>query len=359
VSRCADDILDFKLGGYGPLYSFLDNDHVQKMLIEMVIEVKLDSDSNKFNLFFKRIEQFFESLQIKTYLCYFKICFMKISALYDFGSFKLFPNDKNFLRNQITPPDAEHVKFFGDLLKDPEVYATILEVKEYAIDSTHAGKNALHSATDFLNSLKVIGAKALFIEGHYDGEQYHDIYIVNKDDQHLSRTSGLEKVYTDDNIFDMDAFVSANPKIFMKLQKVFDGDKASVFERKIKNSLVWYGESLYEPNFSHKLLKMIIAIESLLLDGEDRGTKSYLLEERAAFLLSDTQEVRCLFAETMEEAYRVRNKIVHSGEKQPVPLRLIKYLMLIVHQLIIKILLDDKVVNLKDLKTMVRERKYS
>lgn len=357
IQKCTDDILNYNHDKFGPLYNYLNEKSVFEYLLEITSEIKQTSDFNKYNQFLSKIDQFCKDLKIQTFLCYIKIGNLITSKIYDFHSFKLFPNSIKYLEKLLPLDKPELPDFFDDLFLETDLYQTIMEIKIFAIDLNQAKIVTINQATDFLNIFRVMGAKGIFYEGNFDSN-YHDVYILNSDTGEFSRTAQIENLGKMVAPFNLDAFEEKNPQILNNLMRIFNIEKSSQFERKILNSLIWLGESIYEPNFSHRLLKMIISLESLLLDSEDRGTKSYLLEERAALLLSSTYEARCLVADTIKEAYKVRNDIVHKGEKNPVHVKLIKYMLLFCYELNMKFLKFDKYKDVKDIKLEVRERKY-
>ena len=355
--QCVDDILDTNFKTFGPLYSYLNEKFVFEFLISKIFETKENADPNKYNLINFALQEFLNKLVVTTYLCYVKIGNLKVSKIYDFSSFKIYPNNKEIfeqLWNNSKEMTETVLKHFQE---DREIYQSIIEIKVFAIDSNQAIEKTQHELTDILNVFKIFGAKGIFSEGCVDA-QFDDVTAINQDTHTITWIAGIRNPGKLGPLFDLDAFDSKNKKFTTKLAKIFDRETSSSFDKKILNSLIWLGDSIYELNFSHRLLKMIISMESLLLDSDDRGTKIHLLEERAAFLLGQNYETRTLIADTIKQAYQLRNDIVHNGEKKPIPLRLIKRLFLFNYDLSIKFLTTDKYSNMNDVKNEVRIKKY-
>ncbi len=358
IHQCVDDILGFKHQSFGPLYCCLDDDYVKESLIKIIIDIEENSDPNKYNLVFLKINDFFNNLDIQTFFSYVKIGNFRVTKEYDFHSFKIFPNDRENWKKYIGDENSQRNQNILDRnLKDSSFFLSILEIQVQAVDDKKATIITMQTATDILNILRVLGARGIVHEG--DAQlRSHDIWLVNKKTRHSFRHAGFDDPGKLGPVFDFDLFTKDNPLVVSKLQSCFNPEKSTPLERKIKNSLIWLGESILESHLSHKLLKMIISIESLLLDSNDRGTKSYLLEERAAFLFGNNYVMRSYAADTISEAYSVRNYIVHSGDKHPIPLLLIKRLFFIALQLNMIFLTSEKFEKFGDVLLEVKNKKF-
>jgi hypothetical protein len=357
IQVSVDDILDIRFKNLGPLYLYTTEKFVFEFLIKKLPEIKENPDNNKFNLISQTIQEFFKTLKVYTYFCYLKVGNFKTSKLYDFNSFKIFPNNNEYLERMLEVPDVPKKLLMDHFKKEANLYQSILELKILAVDGEYAKNKSIHDVKDIFNVLRIFGAKGIFYEGDQDFQSQY-VSIINNDTKAVAR---FEEIVNSSKLgppFNLDEFDSKNPLLTKKLAIIFDKKNSSTFHKKILYSLIWLGESVNEPNFSHQLLKMIISMESLLLDSKDRGTKSHLLEERAAFLLGKNYETRSMIAETIKGAYQFRNDIVHNGEKTPVPFRLIKLLLSFNYQLIMKFLTTDKYTNIEEVKKEVRNRKY-
>jgi hypothetical protein len=358
IQRCVDDILSVEYQPFGALYNHLDDDYVKECLIDIIIEVEENNDPNKYNLILTKINVFFKNLELFTFSSYVKIGNFKVAHVHDFHAFKFFPNNKENWEKIIgTETTGRNQDILNHYLEDPIVFQSILELQIQALDQQKATKITMQNINDVLNIFKVLGAIGIVHEGEVQLRS-HDVFLINKKTGDSYRHSGLDDIGKLGPIFDFDFFAQNNPQIISKLQLCFNSENATPLERKMINSLIWLGESLNEDHLSHKLLKMIISLESLLLDSNDRGTKSYLLEERAAFLLATNFEIRCSIANTIKEAYAVRNFIVHSGDKHPIPLILIKRLFFFAYQLNMLFLKSDKFQNFEDVRQEVKNLKF-
>jgi hypothetical protein len=358
IQGCVDDILGIKHSKFGPLYKSLDNEHVYNFLTEITSDAKKNPESNKYDLLLIKLDEFIKNLKIFTFSSYIKIGCLKVTKKHDFGSFKFFPNHEKFLE-ELTKEKEDHIrqKILRDFQKNSDFFSSVMELQVQALDEKQAKTKTLQNVVDILNIFKVLGAKGIIHEGETQ-LGYHDVYLLNHDTGTMHQIAQIENVGKIGALFDLDMFEQKNPHIVNKIKSCFNPEGPTPLERKMINSLIWLGESIYETHMSHRLLKMIISIESLLLDSDDRGTKSYLLEERAAFLLGNNYEVRCFVGDTIKEAYNVRNTIVHSGDKHPIPLRLIKRLLFVSHDLNMLFLTSGKYKTFEDIRVEVRNKKF-
>lgn len=90
------------------------------------------------------------------------------------------------------------------------------------------------------------------------------------------------------------------------------GNMRTSFENKKLQAVYWFGEAIDESEIHHKLLKNIIALESLFLDikikekGDKLGLRASLVSQ------SDRNTMRHI-NRTISQAYRIRNNIIHNG----------------------------------------------
>ncbi len=90
------------------------------------------------------------------------------------------------------------------------------------------------------------------------------------------------------------------------------GDNRSFFENKKLQAVYWLGEAIEEDDFHHILLKTIVALESLLINREEKekgkkiaGISSLLFD----FSPTDKKRIHSMII----DAYKKRNDIVHDG----------------------------------------------
>ena len=102
--------------------------------------------------------------------------------------------------------------------------------------------------------------------------------------------------------------------------KVFDPifnkpyNELTELEKNITSTLHWYRKgnvSVYPPD---KLLNYIIALESLLTTGKDKGSgKKKIISDRAIEVIWILNDYREKYKEKIKQMYDYRNKIVHEG----------------------------------------------
>ena len=357
IDSCVDGILDFNYHQKGPLFNYLDEQFVRNNLIEIATVIKTNPDSNKYNLFANSIGDFLNNVKIIDFFSYLKIANLKISKIYDFDSFKLYPNTEKYRFELFLGTTEKQKHELEDAFNEKsDVYQTIMELRFFTMDARQARKKTLHSVNDYLNVFRVLGAQDIFYEGDFN-RKYNDIFILNRETLELGRFGQFGRPQESGRIFDLFKFEQKYPHIIKKIQILFNNN-ANELEKKMLNSLLWWGDSISEPNLSHKLLKMIISIESLLLNSEDRGTKLICLKIEAVFLLANNYKKRCWISDTLKEAYTVRNKIVHSGEKQIIPNRLVRDLSSITVELNMLLLTSDKFKVFDDIKREVNDKKF-
>lgn len=97
---------------------------------------------------------------------------------------------------------------------------------------------------------------------------------------------------------------------FSKLLKEMPSTKLN---EKIAMSIHWYGLGVKDKMKVDRFVKLIVALESLLLRENDR-LKKQLLADRAAFILGKDKDNRKNIYELVEQMYSLRGDIVHEGK---------------------------------------------
>lgn len=156
--------------------------------------------------------------------------------------------------------------------------------------------------------------------------------------------------------FDLDKLYRFKTQLMNRIERVLKKGNKTPMESKIINSLTWLGESVKEKDDVHKLLKMIIGLECLLLENE--ANKKYLLAERCAFLLGNRFEDRIKIKELIVEVYRLRNYIIHEGKRPNIRKKVLKGLFTLIRELNVKFLLSDEFKSMKDVREFVEQVKY-
>lgn len=82
---------------------------------------------------------------------------------------------------------------------------------------------------------------------------------------------------------------------------------------KIAMSIHWYGLAIKDRYEVDRYIKLVVALESLLLGSNDRSKKQ-ALADRAAFILGKNKDNRKHISELVKKIYSTRSKIVHEGK---------------------------------------------
>lgn len=145
---------------------------------------------------------------------------------------------------------------------------------------------------------------------------------------------------------------------FTNFSKIMAKPDPSELEAKILSSLHWYGLAIKDEQNVDKFVKLVIALESLLLDNKDPA-KKILLADRAAFLLGKVSKERQEIYNSVYKAYSLRGDIVHEG-RYDLPIKEIIELREILWCLIIKLArMTSKVSTLAEIKDKIKETKFN
>jgi len=85
--------------------------------------------------------------------------------------------------------------------------------------------------------------------------------------------------------------------------------------RRVRRTVDWLFESRLEPGLSAAAVKTSIALESLLIFSESESLSSSL-SERAAFILSPSEETRRKVSRLVKNFYDIRSGVVHGNRKK-------------------------------------------
>jgi len=126
-------------------------------------------------------------------------------------------------------------------------------------------------------------------------------------------------------------------KGYSDLITFFKSQRQTDFQKRLLNTIYWYGEAINtqinfdtkeelksESDFKHlqyfnanqKFLKLMVALESILLFDENEPVTNNVAE-RTAFLLADTYEERKEIKTIIKDFYKKRSSIIHHGKSSP------------------------------------------
>ncbi len=340
------------------LSEIVSEEFVMRKLKEIIKNALLSEDQNKNNLIISDVETLLRNIRNKdNYIIFTRVFNLKCSKICDFGNVKLYPNKTVFMEELGDKCPSDKVidfleKYLEKNASDKEF--CISEAYVSSAEEINAKERAFCGLDHFLNILRVFDRRnPIWIEG--GNIRMHRFYFsYNRNKEELS--GKFESIDAKINPFDLDKLYRLNPRLMNKIESVLKKENRTSIESKIVNSLTWLGESVKEKDDVHKLLKMIIALECLLLEKE--ANKKYLLAERCAFLLSNRFEDRIKIKELIEDVYELRNDIVHEGKRLNIRKKVSKDLFTLIRELNIKFLMSDEFKSMNDVQEFVEGCKY-
>jgi hypothetical protein len=128
-------------------------------------------------------------------------------------------------------------------------------------------------------------------------------------------------------------------------------------QSKILTSLHWYGLSVKDDQDVDRFVKLVVSLESLVLDSGDEP-KKHLLADRSAFILGRDKKARSEISSFILDAYSIRSDIVHEGLFEVSDEQTYK-LLLLLRQLIFKLLkLSLSVISIMEISEKIRDIKF-
>lgn len=98
-----------------------------------------------------------------------------------------------------------------------------------------------------------------------------------------------------------------------QFNKLLRGVQSTKLSQKLAMSIYWYGLGIKDKKKVDRFVKLIVALESLLLEKKDR-LKKQVLQDRAAFILGRDKKTREKVYELVGKMYSIRSDIVHEGK---------------------------------------------
>lgn len=337
----------------------VSEEFVRKELEEIIKKALLDKDPNKNNIIISEVGRFLKSVRKEDSVFFTHVINLKSSKTYDFGNVKIYPNEsisKNcFLTDHEKHSISEGFKKFEVGARVSRRYS-IAEVHISATEKNKADEKAFHNLDQFLNILRVFCAAQIWIEGDTIPER-RSYFSYNKSTRTFTETHQHLDAELRIRSFDLDELYELNPKLMNKIENILKKGNRNQLENKIVNSLIWLGESVKEIDDTHKLLKMVISLEVLLLEKEAK--KRSLLAERSVFLLGGKNfDDGIKIKKSIDEVYKVRSEIVHEGTRPNIRKGVLDNLFAIISDLNIKILMTDEFESMEDIGKFVERCKY-
>ena len=331
-------VFDFK----EDFHDLISEEFVRVELKEIIKKALLDEDIN--NVIRGEVDRFLKSVRKEDLVFFMRVINLKSSKTYDFGKVKIYPNLDNH-------PQKDLLKEFK---RDVRGKYSIAEVRISAAEKIKADEKAFCKLDQFLNILRVFWDAQIWIEGDAIPE-LRSSFCYNKTNgafteayQHLDVDFWIRS-------FDLDELYELDPKLMNKIENILKKENRTPLENKIHDSLIWLGESVKEKDDTHKLLKMVISLEVLLLEKRAKN-KKYLLAERCAFLLDKIFDKRIKIKELIGDVYKLRNDIVHEGKRPNIRKGVLDDIFTVIRKLNIKILMSDEFESMKDVQKFVELR---
>lgn len=127
--------------------------------------------------------------------------------------------------------------------------------------------------------------------------------------------------------------------------------------KKIIMSIHWYGLGVKDKMKVDRFVKLVVALESLLLRKDDR-LKKQLLADRAAFILGMDKDGRKDIYELVERMYSLRGKIVHDGKYDVSEKDTLTLIRLVGMLIFAMVGISKRVQSLTDIEGRIKEIKF-
>jgi hypothetical protein len=335
-------------------------DYIRNQLIEITVNALVNHKEKKDVEIINEITHFFKDIKSFEREYFVGLGNFIVKNDYHFGLLRIIPNkkesiEKNFSQEWKERGESNQIfNLLGEEGKEKILSIAIISCS--TVDDKKGAEISLSIIRQHLNILQCFSPEGIFIEGAPTRDWYqYIVYDINEDRCRMAMGNKRGGNYY--NPFDFDVFVEKHGELYKKLDSALKSDSPHCLERKIIFSLDWLGDSRFEDNTHHRLVKLMIALESLLLDNHDVA-KRILLEERAAFLFSKEYEKRIQIKEIIGESYRIRNEVVHTGNKKNVSLELLENVSFLIQILNLEIILSDKYETFTDIIKYVEKEKY-
>lgn len=169
-------------------------------------------------------------------------------------------------------------------------------------------EKAFAEINDAFNMLRFLEPRKLLRNPR---ERHQLIYLVEYPDGKLA-----EGVYNDPKQWRQE-INNKKREALLELDKDLPLDRSekelSELERDIRNSLHWFGRAVNSLSEEEKFLKLIIALENILVKGISEPNKKEIIADRAVELASILKDHRKDWEDRLRDIYQLRNHIVHGA----------------------------------------------
>jgi len=278
---------------------------INELLYKLLNSIILFNEEKNIELIKSRVGDLINSIKHKNKYQFIKtIPWIKADEIIPFGRIIIVPTIKDLILKYNVPEEDlntfNNIKSINSFVHKVHV---IIDVNAISYDIASIIANNILQL--HLNALTLLYNQDFLI----DGNQFSIFSQNGKWGQNLLIGNAEKKVST---FLKLNYYITDNKQIIERLNKILSADKPCRLDLKIRNSIWWYGEAFKEKNNSLKLVKIIIAFESLLLDGERNHND--VIRDRASILFSKLPLGRIESGRLIDEAYSLRNDIVHGGD---------------------------------------------
>jgi len=139
--------------------------------------------------------------------------------------------------------------------------------------------------------------------------------------------------------------------------KLLNAAYPTKLESKLLTSLHWYGLAVKDEQDVDRFVKLMVSLESLVLNKNDEP-KKYLLADRSAFILGKKKDARNEIFALVANAYSIRGDIVHEGRYE-ISKEETNRVLFLLRALILKLMkLSNGVSSLEEISQKIKEIKF-
>ena len=144
---------------------------------------------------------------------------------------------------------------------------------------------------------------------------------------------------------------------FSKFDRLLKGQPSTKLKLKILRAIHWYGLGVKDKREVDRFIKLMVALESLILGKKDRFKKQ-LLAERAAFILGKDKDERKEVYQIVDRLYSLRGEIVHEGKDEISETDTLTLIHLVRNLIFALISLPERIQSLEDIDNGIREIEF-
>jgi hypothetical protein len=307
----------------------ISDKQLEDALINFLIELKYTPDQQKVkSQILKHVNKLFsdlKSLLVEKWLFLIPITNLRLLQDLEIGDNSLINLNeaamaqleaKYSIKFRFTEKDL--AEYTNNLIKNNET-ATFAAVVIDASDQGKALELAFQKGEECLNVLRLYGTDAPFIIRH----EHKKNFIAT-----IVRINVTKNVYGEQssavNLTDNIA-VTLTPEKIISLRKTGldvinkllkkKPDELTPLQKDLLIAIMWFGDAVKDDQNRMKLVKSMMALETLLVPDGGQGKANVLAKRFASIVYSNGSltEKKEAFAD-MHEMYEIRNDIIHSGE---------------------------------------------